>query len=376
MKQHFDYIVLGAGIYGMYISHRLACLYPQSKIALMDYDAKPFQRASYINQARVHNGYHYPRSLATALKSAGYYQQFIRDYDFAINKKFEKIYAVASNFSYASAENFEAFCRAAHIPCKHMHASKYFKDGMIDGCYLTEEFSLDAKSICAWFVEQLKDKQHVTQLYNTRIKEVVEAGELYELHMDDGSVYSAPFVLNTSYASVNQVLDLFGFEKFRIKYEIAEICLCSVTENVLDAGLTVMDGPFFSLMPFGHSGYHSLSSVHYTPHLTCVGELPVFPCQQRNPECTPHRLGNCNLCPARPQTAWRQMKQQARHYLNDDIDMHYQESLFAIKPILLASEISDSRPTIIKEFSNSPRFVSVLSGKFNTMYDLEEVLSR
>ncbi len=70
------------------------------------------------------------------------------------------------------------------------------------------------------------------------------------------------------------------------------------------------------------------------------------------------------------------MKQQARHYLNDDIDMHYQESLFAIKPILQASEISDSRPTIIKEFSSSPRFISVLSGKFNTMYDLEEILTK
>ncbi len=376
MKKHFDYIILGAGIYGMFISHRLAKLYPQSKIALLDYDAKPFQRASYINQARVHNGYHYPRSLATALKSSGYYQQFVRDYDFAINKKFEKIYAVAANFSYASAENFEAFCEAASIPCKPIHASKYFKKDMIDGCYLTEEFSLDAKLICAWFVEQLKDKDNVEQIYNVRIKEVNEQGELYNLHMDDGSVYSAPFVLNTSYASVNQVLDLFGFEKFRIKYEIAEICLCDVSENVLDAGLTVMDGPFFSLMPFGYSGYHSLSSVHYTPHLTCVGELPIFPCQKNNPECTPYRLGNCNLCPARPKTAWRQMKQQARHYLNDDIDMHFQESLFAIKPILQASEISDSRPTIIKEFSSSPRFISVLSGKFNTMYDLEELLTK
>lgn len=375
MKREFDYLIIGAGIYGMYISHRLASIYPQSKIAILDYDHRPFQRASYINQARVHKGYHYPRSLATALKSAGYYDKFVRDYGFAINKKFEKIYAVASNFSYASADNFEKFCAASGIPCKHIHPSKYFKEGRVDGCYLTEEFSLDAPRICSWFNEQLKGHQHVSQIYNARIKEVNESGGRYHLSMDDGSVYSAPFILNTSYASVNQVLDLFGFEKFKIKYEIAEICLCTVSDNVLNAGLTVMDGPFFSLMPFGLSGYHSLSSVHYTPHLTCVGELPTFPCQNNNNNCTRHRLGNCNLCPDSPQTAWRQMKQQARHYLNEDIEMEYHKSLFAIKPILLASEISDSRPTIIKEFSSSPRFVSVLSGKFNTMYDLDEILS-
>ena len=29
-------------------------------------------RATYINQARVHMGYHYPRSYSTAIKSAHY----------------------------------------------------------------------------------------------------------------------------------------------------------------------------------------------------------------------------------------------------------------------------------------------------------------
>lgn len=46
-----------------------------------------------------------------------------------------------------------------------------------------------------------------------------------------------------------------------------------------------------------------------------------------------------------------------------------------MKPILLASEIDDSRPTVIRQFSNEPTFVSVLSGKINTVYDLDNVLS-
>ena len=49
-------------------------------------------------------------------------------------------------------------------------------------------------------------------------------------------------------------------------------------------------------------------------------------------------------------------------------------SLFSIKPILMASEIDDSRPTVIKILKDKPRFVSVLSGKINTVYDLDEVL--
>ena len=36
--------------------------------------------------------------------------------------------------------------------------------------------------------------------------------------------------------------------------------------------------------------------------------------------------------------------------------------------------LDDSRTTVIKEHSDSPKFVSVLSGKINTVYDLDEVL--
>jgi hypothetical protein len=45
-----------------------------------------------------------------------------------------------------------------------------------------------------------------------------------------------------------------------------------------------------------------------------------------------------------------------------------------MKPILKASEIDDSRPTVIRTFSTKPTYVSVLSGKINTVYDLDEVL--
>ena len=87
--KYYDYIIIGAGIYGLYIATKLSAEYPLKKICILEYDDKPFQRASYINQARVHNGYHYPRRLSTALKSSHYYNRFINDYSFAINKTFE-----------------------------------------------------------------------------------------------------------------------------------------------------------------------------------------------------------------------------------------------------------------------------------------------
>lgn len=64
-----------------------------------------------------------------------------------------------------------------------------------------------------------------------------------------------------------------------------------------------------------------------------------------------------------------------RRYLKDEYGFTYKGSLFSMKPILMRSEIDDSRPTVIRTYSQDPTFVSVLSGKINTVYDLDEVLS-
>ena len=52
----------------------------------------------------------------------------------------------------------------------------------------------------------------------------------------------------------------------------------------------------------------------------------------------------------------------------------YVESLYSMKPILKSSEVDDSRPTAIRVMSRDPVFISVLSGKINTVYDLDGYL--
>jgi hypothetical protein len=64
----------------------------------------------------------------------------------------------------------------------------------------------------------------------------------------------------------------------------------------------------------------------------------------------------------------------ARKYMKEELKFEYVKSLFSMKPILKASEIDDSRPTVIKKMSDVPAFYSVLSGKINTVYDLEDLL--
>ena len=78
----FDKIIIGAGFYGLYSA--LFCAKRGQKALVIECEPQPFQRATYVNQARVHQGYHYPRSISTAMKSALYFERFNEDFGFLI----------------------------------------------------------------------------------------------------------------------------------------------------------------------------------------------------------------------------------------------------------------------------------------------------
>ena len=369
----YDKIIIGAGIYGLYSA--LFCGEKGQKILVLEKDAEAFKRATYINQARVHMGYHYPRSLSTAIKSAKYFERFNKAYGFSELTEFDQIYATSTNFSWTNAEQFRKFCKAADIKCEDVPNGKYFKEGTCDGSFLTKEYTYDAQILKQYFLEEIKKLKNIEIKYNCDIEKIEKQQNAYEIKLKTGESFQTSFLLNATYASVNQILNMLGYEPFKIKYELCEIILCTVSENLKNTGITVMDGPFFSIMPFGKTGYHSLTSVTFTPHITSYDTLPTFECQKKSEGfCTPEKLGNCNDCPAKPKTAWSYMSNLAKKYLKDEYKFEYKESLFSMKPILKTSEIDDSRPTVIKQFSTNPTFISVLSGKINTVFDLDEVL--
>lgn len=368
----FDKIIIGAGLYGLYAA--LKCGEAGQTVLVLERDDGAFRRATYINQARVHMGYHYPRSFSTAIKSAHYFDRFCEDYGFSNLTEFDQVYATSTNFSWTNAAEFRRFCNAAKIRCDDIAPEKFFNPGLCDGAYLTTEYTYDAQILKEWFLKQLEKLLNVEIAYSHKVEEIKKTGNVWSVKSGD-ILAETPYILNATYAGINDVHRLVGLEPFKIKYELCEIILCNVSDKLKNTGITVMDGPFFSLMPFGKTGYHSLTSVTFTPHETSYDSVATFPCQKRsNGRCLPGSLYNCDDCPAKPESAWPYMSQLARKYLRSEYEFSYVKSLFSMKPILKASEIDDSRPTVVRQYCDAPKFVSVLSGKINTVYDLDEVL--
>lgn len=120
----YDKIIIGAGLYGLYSA--LFSGRRGENILVLECDSTPFRCATYINQARVHQGYHYPRSISTVMKSAGNFQRFNEDFGFCINREFQKVYATSGEYSWTNGRQFTEFCEAAVIPCEELHPGRFF----------------------------------------------------------------------------------------------------------------------------------------------------------------------------------------------------------------------------------------------------------
>ncbi len=373
-RLHCDFLVVGGGLFGSYAALYLAR--KGLKVVLLEKEERLFSKASLVNQARLHSGYHYPRSIATALMSNDYKERFAREHRDFILFELEKYYAIDRYGSYTDAVQFERFCDYLNLHCEPLSRHWLFSFERLEALYRTTEPSFDPVLIGAYYKQRLKDDKRIevfTSAYPLSVEQKSGDWEVRVRVSDEEMLVLAPAVLNATYSATNAVHDLFGVSHLSLMHEISEIALLHVP-GLDKIGLTVMDGPFGSIMPFGKSGLHSLSSVAYTHHRVSYEALPIFSCQTIRPHCLPERPDDCNVCPVRPSSNYEKMARQMRSYFKDPPHWQHLFSLFTIKSKLQAHFIDDGRPTEILSLRENPAFYCIFAGKINSIYEIEKVL--
>ena len=112
----FDAVVVGGGFFGCSIASHLKRR--MKAVLLVERETELFRHASYANQARIHGGYHYPRSLHTAYRSRVNFQAFVKDFPECVVSNFTKLYCIARHNSKVSPRQFERFCNVIGAPWK------------------------------------------------------------------------------------------------------------------------------------------------------------------------------------------------------------------------------------------------------------------
>jgi len=365
----YDRVVIGGGLFGAYSSLLLSRM--GHSVLLVEQNTELMGRASYVNQARLHTGLHYPRSIVTAKESLNYYKTFRERFPTAVFD-FHQIYAISKHNSKTSGRDFLAFIDRLNINYEVIDESQYFNSGTVNLALSVEEPTFDAKILRNLLLEEINLSQNLELNLNTS----VIGGEIREsestlLLSDEAEVKTAGIVI-ASYAGINPIRKLLGLPMLPLTFELAEIILGTVTSEMMGIGITVMDGPFWSIMPFGNTGAVSLTSVGNTPLLKSK-TLPVFQCQSRRTDCTPLRIADCNNCDVKPSTSLTHHIQQMKLYLKNQEFFTPKDRLVTVKSILSTTEIDDARPTLIQKEPNLNVW-TVFSGKVSTLFDLEGIL--
>ena len=361
-----DVVIIGGGFYGAAIAIYLARQRGFKRIVLVERDPALLTRASYNNQARVHNGYHYPRSFTTAYRSRVNLPRFVRDWPDAVKQDFTKLYAIARRNSKVTAKQFERFCReiGAKIEPAVPSLRKLFEPRLIEDVFLVEEYVFDATKLTSWAERELKEcgvqirfETQATAISigpNGPLRVAVQSNQGTE------ELISCRYVFNCTYSGLNQFKGDFPGTRTGLKQEITEMALMQLPPALQGLGITVMDGPFFSIMPFPARGLHTLSHVRYTPHLHWNDQQGIDPYQKLEHYERATRVDR--------------MVRDVGRYLPAVLEANYVDSLFEVKTVLVKNEGDDGRPILFEKHPELPGCYSVLGGKIDNIYDVLEKL--
>jgi hypothetical protein len=180
--------------------------------------------------------------------------------------------------------------------------------------------------------------------------------------LSTGEEQVARRVFNCTYSQINKLLKNSLLNLLPLKHEVTEMALVKLPEELRGIGVTVMDGPFFSVMPYPSRKLHTLSHVRYTPHQSWT-DLDQY--------MDGHRLLSEHL----PSSNYPFMLRDSQRFLPLLAEAEYVDSLFEIKSVLLQNEVNDGRPILFKKDYGLKGLHIIMGSKIDNIYDVLEVVA-
>ena len=355
-----DYLIIGGGFYGCCLALYLRSI--SDRVLVVEAADKLMTRASRVNQARIHTGFHYPRSALTAVKSMVLHQRFTQDFPEAVIDDFQMLYAIARRRSKVSANRFHRMFRDIGAPIQPASASQaaLFDNDMIEAVFACHETAFDY-SILENLLSARLASAGVEVRLSTKLVTLADAQTGIVAGLSNGSEVTARYAFNVTYSQVNDVLDKADLPRAQLKHELTELALVTPPPELDGIGVTVMDGPFFSCMPYPAEDLYSLTHVRYTPHESWTDETRTGASRILSPEHL-------------PQSRATHMIRDGQRYLPNLAHARYEKSLFEVKTILVKNEHDDGRPILYQQKPADSRVVSILGGKIDNIYDLFDLI--
>lgn len=356
MKQ-FDAVIIGGGFYGccvaVFLRRRLG------SVRLVEREPELLMRASRVNQARLHNGYHYPRSFLTAKRSHENLEVFKRHFPEGVSEGFRHIYGLARDESKVGRRHFERVFGALGLPLRATpeRLTALFDPRLVEAVYEVDEPAFDVNGLRTSLRRQIQAAA-VDISCGVEVVRVVPSEGWSLVELSNGDTLRARWVFNCTYASLNQIGGTSRSDPVALAHQVTEVALVELPDALKGLAITVMDGPFFSTMPFPSEGLHSLTHVRYTPHVKWR--------EADRPDTDPSDV--LQAYPRASRFPW--MIRDARRFLPALGEARHVKSLYDIKTLPVGTQTDDARPILFHRDAANDRLISILGSKIDNIFDV------
>ena len=338
-------VIVGAGIFGL--SAAIILAEEGYRVTVLEKNVDIMQEASLVNQNRIHMGYHYPRSLTTGKEALEGLPSFKQYYGSCINDGFNKYYGIASNGSYLSAQEFETFCETLKIPLvEEWPADELLNKGLIEKCWKVPEPAFDYYQLRSEVTEKISSLKNIRIFRNTSIQQADYVSDVHHLRLNNGYKIQCNSVVNASYSGLSEVLKTLNIPVMKAHYELLVLPIIKLPKSIPPFGVTIMDGPFCSIVPKGFSeGEYILSHVSHSVVQSHLGyEKPEWNTIDGNIE--------------------KDIIDFCRAYYPILSKATLKDSWITTKMVLPNQDIDDARPTLVIQHERN--VYSLFSGKVTT----------
>lgn len=339
-----DNLIIGGGYFGIFA----ASTAPEVESVIVIDSQEILKGASKYNQARLHTGAHYLRSPQTIRKCQSDLKSFTDAFQSALNDSYDSYYAFPNHNNLASPETFEYVMKSHNIPTKRATSA------LLSQQVSPVQFIVPEPSI---------DHYRMRQILLGRIGSNVEVHEnVFNLNFDVSAkrilvTYQSPHgrynfrvgkrLILAVYASNPDLLKQLRLTSQNYTTEAARI-LYAYIPQMQGLGITLVDGPFLSVIPWGNTGLHSITSVKYS-----------------------HSKGQ-------PDTRIDELiLNHVQHFLANEIDIYVHERKWITKIFWNPNPIFDERVTCIQTFNSNVQYdtevYSINSSKISSLHEVRGI---
>jgi glycine/D-amino acid oxidase-like deaminating enzyme len=343
--------VVGGGAFGVMTAIRLAEL---------DQDVTLFERKPSLMQGasrsgnRLHLGFHYPRDEETIRQCIRGYEKFRSDFESCILTGVKNAYFIACEGSLTSPHDFLKFCDDFGLPYRPIDPGAFIPAvHNVDLGVLTEEVMYDPDGLRRLMVARLDRSGARSRLCSDVSNITREDDGSFAISTGDGGKSRFDAVVNCTYSDVNRLTAQLGHEIGAYQYEYTAAPIIELDLPEL-CSITVLDGDFMSLLPYGGAGQYLLFHVQ---HSVIARDDTLF----MNP-----RWLDFDTAPfaSLDEEAWfERLLDSCTRFVPALRQARLKEIRQAPRMVLANAEDTDARPSIVT--LREPGYVTVFCGKID-----------